>query len=98
MTEQEQTTCITLTVAACRAGVSSRSIRRYVQRGLVSEVMTDVELARLRRIRRLTNLGVNLAGVEIILHMRRQIEELQAEATRLRALVETVNRKSTNMP
>ena len=90
MTEQEQTICIAITVAAYQAGVSSRTIRRYVQRGLVSKVMTDAELAKLRRIRRLTDLGVNLVGVEIILHMRHQIEELQAEVARLQAFVEAV--------
>ena len=46
----------------------------------VREALTEADLTRLRRIRRLTDLGVNLAGVEIILRMRRRIEELQSEA------------------
>ncbi len=87
MTEREQTTCITITIAAHGACLSPRTVRRYIQRGLVSETLTEAELAELRRIRRLTDLGVNLAGVEIILHMRRQIEELRAEMTRLEALL-----------
>jgi len=51
--------------------------------------LTEAELAELRRIRRLTDLGVNLAGVEIILNMRRQIEALQAEVARLEQLLAT---------
>jgi MerR family transcriptional regulator/heat shock protein HspR len=87
MTEWEQTTYITITVAAHRASLSPRTVRRYVQRGLVGEMLTEADLAELRRVRRLTDLGVNLAGVEIILRMRRQIEELEAEVERLEALL-----------
>jgi len=87
MTERERTTCITITVAARRAGLSPHTVRRYVRRGLVCETLTEADLAELRRIRRLTDLGINLAGVEVILSMRRQIEELQAEIDRLRSLL-----------
>ncbi len=86
MAEQEQRVRITITIAARRTGLSPRSVRRYVQRGLVSEQLTESELARLRRIRRLTELGVNLSGVEIILNMRRQIRELRQEVARLEAM------------
>jgi MerR family transcriptional regulator/heat shock protein HspR len=71
---------ITISVAAHRTGLSPRTVRRYIQRGVVSEKLTETELAELRRIRRLTDLGVNLAGVEIILRMRRQIVELRQKA------------------
>jgi MerR family transcriptional regulator/heat shock protein HspR len=89
MTERDQSVAFTVTFAAHRTGISQHTIRRYVRRGLVNGPLTKAELAELRRIRRLTELGVNLAGVEIILHMRRQIEELQAEVTRLQALLGT---------
>jgi MerR family transcriptional regulator/heat shock protein HspR len=91
MTTRERAVYCTITVAARRTGLPSRTVRRYVQRGLVNDVLTEAELTELRRIRRLTDLGVNLAGVEIILHMRRQIEELQAEVARLQALLETIH-------
>ena len=87
MTEWEQTVYITIAVAARRTSLSPRTVRRYVQRGLVGEMLTEADLAELRRVRRLTDLGVNLAGVEIILRMRRQIEELEAEVKRLEALL-----------
>ncbi len=87
MTGREQTTCITIAVASHRTGLSPRTVRRYIRRQLVSQKLTEAELAELRRIRRLTALGVNLAGVEIILRMRRQIQELQAEVARLERIV-----------
>ncbi len=88
MTERERTTRITITVAARRTGLSPRTIRRYVQRGLVSETLTEADLLELRRIRRLTDLGINLAGVEATLHIRHRIEELKAEVTYLQALLD----------
>ena len=87
MAEPEQT-YISITVAARRTRLSPRAVRRYVQRGLLGEVLTEEALAELRRIRRLTELGINLAGVEIILSMRRQIEHLRAEVSRLEALLD----------
>jgi len=68
--------------------MSPRIVRRCVQQRLVNEVLTEADLAELRCIRRLTDLGVNMAGVEIVLRMRRQIEELQAEIARLERLLE----------
>ena len=88
MTGRDEITCITITVAARRTGLSPRTVRRYVQCDLLNEALTEADLAELRCIRRLTGLGVNLAGVEIILHMRRQIEELRAEVARLEGLSE----------
>jgi DNA-binding transcriptional MerR regulator len=67
--------------------VSRSTIRRYILRGLVDEELTETSLAEIRRVRRLTDLGVNLAGVEVILHMRHRIAELQAETERLERLL-----------
>jgi MerR family transcriptional regulator/heat shock protein HspR len=79
-------TKITIAVAAQQTGLSPRTVRRYIRRGLIGETLTEDELFVLRRIRRLTDLGVNLSGVEVILHMRHQIEALQAELAWLRAV------------
>jgi MerR family transcriptional regulator/heat shock protein HspR len=91
MIEREESTVVTITVAARRSGVTVRTVRRYVRRGLVGTPLTEDNLAELRRIRRLTDLGVNLAGVEIILRMRRRIEDLQAEVDRLQALLDVAD-------
>jgi DNA-binding transcriptional MerR regulator len=75
MTQRQQQTSID--IAARRTGLETRTIRRCVQVGLVSSSLTEDDLAELRRVRRLTELKVNLAGVEIIVRMRRRIVELQ---------------------
>ncbi|MER3467169.1 MAG: transcriptional regulator, partial [Thermoflexus sp.] len=71
-------------------------IRYYEAIGLIAprrvrgriRLYSDRDVERLRQIVELTRLGVNLAGVEIILRLREQIAALQAEVERLRALVE----------
>ena len=85
MMEREGATVITVTVAARRTGLAPRTVRRYIRRSLVNQTLTEDDLVQLRRIRRLTDLRVNLAGVEVILHMRRQIAELRREISRLHA-------------
>jgi hypothetical protein len=47
---------------------------------LVGQPLTELDLAELRRARRLMDhLEVNLAGVEIVLRMRKQIQAMQAQ-------------------
>jgi MerR family transcriptional regulator/heat shock protein HspR len=85
MTRRESTTTITIALAAQRVGLSRRTVRRYIQRGLLNEALTEGDLVELRRIRRLSDLGVNLNGVEIILRMRRRIQELQVQIEKFEA-------------
>jgi MerR family transcriptional regulator/heat shock protein HspR len=68
--------------------IHPQTLRLYEREGLLSPSRTegntrlysDDDLARLETILALTrDLGVNLAGVEIILHMRRKIEGMQHE-------------------
>jgi DNA-binding transcriptional MerR regulator len=77
-------TQITLTVASRRTGLSVRRIRHCMRLRLVGQTLTEAELAQLRRIRRLSELGINLAGIEVILRMRHQILELQDQVRQLR--------------
>jgi MerR family transcriptional regulator/heat shock protein HspR len=62
--------------------LSPATLRRYERHGLVqprragrASLYSEAELRRLRRIRRLTvDLGVNLAGVEVILRLVDRLE------------------------
>ncbi len=81
--KKKRTQRITISVAARRTGLETKVVRHFVEVGVVSQELTEAELAELRRIRRLTELGVNRAGVEIILRMRRRIEALQAKLAQL---------------
>lgn len=79
MTEVRQEVSIRLTrsAAAQTVGISITRLVRYERMGLVTPprvnqrpVYGAAELARLRKVRRLTDdLGVNLAGAEIILRL-----------------------------
>jgi len=81
--DRHQTRYISIHVAVRRTGLSERLVQECVIRELVQEPLTDTDLAQLRRIRRLQELGVNLPGIEVILQMRQRIQALQAELDRL---------------
>jgi DNA-binding transcriptional MerR regulator len=88
-TQRQQETSIDM--AARRTGLEPHAIRHCVQAGLVSGCLTEDDVAELRRVRRLTDLEVNLAGAEIIVRMRRRIVKLQTLLGQSRRL-ETVER------
>jgi MerR family transcriptional regulator/heat shock protein HspR len=81
-------------VAAERAGVHEQTLRHYERLGLISparrgtrphspRLYSERDIERVVHIRRLMGeLGVNLAGVETILHMRDRMESLRREAER----------------
>ncbi len=65
----------------------AQTIRLYERLGLVTpqrknknRLYSDLDVERLRQIRRLTqDMGVNLAGVEVILDLLARLEQLQVE-------------------
>jgi DNA-binding transcriptional MerR regulator len=77
-----KTTVISMSVAVRHTGLSDRQVRTCIERGLVVEPLSAGDLRELRRIRRLRELGVNWAGIEIILNMRRRMRAMQAERIR----------------
>ena len=75
-------------VAAELCGVHPQTLRQYERIGLVvpsrvgakNRLFSDEDIARVRRIQRLTQeLGVNLAGVEIILRLLDDIEDMRVD-------------------
>jgi len=79
-------------------GISRRTLRVYEEVGLVTRVESEADsqvyeeemLDTIRRIQRLRrDLGVNLAGVQVILEMRRKIEELQHSMDEVVRFVQT---------
>jgi MerR family transcriptional regulator/heat shock protein HspR len=93
MTIPRDEPCYTIGVVARMVNLHPQTIRNYEQIGLVIPQRSDGnirlysqrEVERLMKINRLTqDLGVNLAGVEVILHMADQIETLQVEIDALR--------------
>jgi MerR family transcriptional regulator, heat shock protein HspR len=87
----------TIKVAAELCGMHEQSLRMYERRGLIAprrspgniRHFSDADVEQIRFIKRLVDeLGVNLAGVEVIIHMRQQLLEAQRELAALRGEVE----------
>ena len=80
--------------------VHPQTLRHYERRGLVVPTRTDgntrlysrEDVTKLRMILRLANeLGVNLAGIEVVLNMREKIEQLESVRNELiRAIFEAL--------
>jgi MerR family transcriptional regulator/heat shock protein HspR len=86
--------CYVISVAARMVELHPQTLRYYERTGLIRpyrsrgnrRLYTPRDVERLRAITRLVNdLGVNLAGVEVIFHMRRRMQEMQEEMDRARA-------------
>jgi hypothetical protein len=86
MSQRQERTYISITTAVRRTGLSEELVQECVTREIVTDPLTDEDVIELRRIRRLQDLGVNLPGIEIILHMRQQIKALRAELNRAQRL------------
>jgi MerR family transcriptional regulator/heat shock protein HspR len=93
-----------ISAVAERFDIHPQTLRLYEREGLITPPRSDgntrlydeVTLERLETILTLTrDLGVNLAGVEVILNMREQMESMQIETDRLLAFVkqEMLDRK-----
>jgi MerR family transcriptional regulator/heat shock protein HspR len=77
-----------ISVAARMCGLHPQTLRLYERLGLIQphrvgnskRLYSEADIARLRRIQRLTQqMGVNLAGVEIILRLLERIEQMNRE-------------------
>ena len=85
--------CYVISVAAKLVELHPQTLRRYEEIGLVKPVRASGrrlysprDLERLRKINRLVkDLGVNLAGVEVILNMSERMEYLQKEMGKMQA-------------
>ena len=111
-----------ISVAAQRADVHEQTLRHYERLGLIAparkgnsphspRLYSDRDIERVVHIRSLMrDLGVNLAGVEAILHMKDRMEQLQddlekemmqlrdqhaAETRRLKEIIERLQRGSS---
>lgn len=85
--------CYVISVAARMVGMHAQSLRHYERVGLVRpsrsqgrvRLYSQADVARLRHIQRLIqDLGVNLAGAEVIIRMNERIRLMEAEMERLR--------------
>ena len=95
--EEDIQACYVIGVVSKMLDIHPQTLRNYERMGLVVPERTDgntrlyskVDIERIARIQRLTQeLGVNLAGAEVILHMQDRMDqvkkEMQEEMDRMR--------------
>ena len=91
-----------ISIVARMVGLHQQTLRAYERIGLVrparsagnTRLYSQGDVERLRHVMRLINdLGVNLAGVDVILRMSRQIEELQEQLERAKRENEQLRRE-----
>src|ERR1700736_2767202 len=93
-----------ISAVAEQYAIHPQTLRLYEREGLLrpsrsegnTRLYTDQDLERLEVILHLTReLGVNLAGVEIILNMREKMSEMQSQ---IQEFVATLNRELASRP
>jgi MerR family transcriptional regulator/heat shock protein HspR len=91
-----------ISVAAELAHMHPQTLRMYEARGLIqpkrspknTRLYSQRDVERLRRIQRMTSeQGLNLAGVETVLSLERQVGQLRAELERTRRRAEKLERR-----
>jgi MerR family transcriptional regulator/heat shock protein HspR len=94
-----------ISIAARIVGMHAQTLRQYERVGLVAPKRTTGrirmysrdDIARLRQVQRLMNdLGVNLAGVEVILRMNEKIQHMESEMEALRTELQRL--RNTRLP
>ncbi len=90
-----------ISVVAKVLNIHPQTLRQYEREGLVEPCRTcgkmrlysEKDMDRIKMILRLTrDLGVNLAGVDVILRLKEKMQEYEAEIDELRASLEQANK------
>jgi MerR family transcriptional regulator/heat shock protein HspR len=93
-----------ISVVATMLDIHPQTLRQYEREGLVEPSRTQGrmrlysqrDIDRMKLILRLTRqLGVNLAGVDIVLQLKEQIDQMQIEIDQLREELSKVNRNGS---
>ncbi len=90
-----------ISIAARMLGTQTYTLRYYERIGIIEphrsrgniRLYSEGDIALLRRVKTLVeDMGVNLAGVEVVLHMMQRMNELQNELKQLQAEVKRLRR------
>ena len=89
--------CFVISVAARMVHVHSQTLRYYEREGLLEparsrgniRLYSQRDIEKLRRIKSLMDdLGINLAGVQVVLHMMNRMAEMEQEIEGLKQKLE----------
>lgn len=93
--------CYVISVAARMLGTRTHTLRYYERIGIIEpkrsqgniRLYSERDIDLLRRVKALVDdMGVNLAGVEVVLRMMQQVNELQDELEKLESEVKRLRR------
>ncbi len=90
-----------ISVAAELAEMHPQTLRMYEARGLITpqrspkntRLYSQEDVERLRRIQRMTEEGLNLAGVESVLELEAQLERTRRDLRRMRERADELERQ-----
>jgi MerR family transcriptional regulator/heat shock protein HspR len=89
-----------ISIVAQMLHIHPQTLRLYEREGFIkpsrtqgnTRVYSEDDVEQLKMIRRLTrDLGINLAGVQVIMDLKKKIEEMQKEINALRKLADEKN-------
>ncbi len=104
MSREESEPRYVISVAAKILGIQTHTLRYYERIGVIEpsrsrgniRLYSESDLEQLRRVKTLIeDLGVNLAGAEVILRMARQIADLQHRVQELEAGIKKTKGEET---
>jgi len=104
---EENDACFVISVAARMVGMHAQTLRYYERAGLVlpsrsqgkRRLYSLADIGRLREIQGLiTDLGVNLAGVDVIFRMRQRMRKMEEEMSELRDQVQRMRDRRLPAP
>ena len=99
--------CYVISIVARMTGMHAQTLRQYERIGLVEpkrsrgniRLYSRSDVARLRQVQRLiSDLGVNPAGVEVILRMSQKMQAMEAEMELLRREVQRLQDRRLPAP
>ena len=99
--------CYVISVAAKMVGLNAQALRYYERTGLVepsrsqgnNRLYSPQDLERIRRIKTLIeDMGINVAGVEVILRLMGQIQDMERMTQEMRAELERLQAAQLQRP
>ena len=96
--------CYVISIAARMVGVQVHTLRYYEKIGIIEpsrsqgtiRLYSERDVALLRRVKTLMDdLGVNLAGIEVILRMSLHMAELQSQVKKLESELQKLRKRSS---